>query len=121
MNNFDKIRNTKEITKDELLKIFEDEYVESGYLYSGSIGQNTLWSNEKAYNLAYELVKEGQLQIRDCEAHSFELSASIRQRLIKENHLSEKWQEKAPYFYPNNPDPRIGEIASVKQELRMKL
>ena len=95
-------KDMPKLSKEELLKLFEDEYIDSGYLYSGCIPANaTIFRKyEEHYELAHSLVKEGKLQIRACEGYAFELPKRRRKELIREYNLVEKWRE----FYYCNPE-----------------
>ena len=99
---------TPKLCKEELLKLFEDEYVDSGYLCSGCILANaTLFMKYREHlELAYELVKEGKLQIRDCEGLAFELPKEKRRELVIKHNLIVKWQE----FYYCHPEWEIEEV-----------
>ena len=102
--------NMPKLSKEELLKLFEDEYIESGYLYSGSIPANAVLftKHKEHYELAMQLVKEGKLQIRKCEAFAFELPKAKRRELIKKHNLAEKWKE----YYYCHPEWEIRNVMS---------
>ena len=53
-------KDMPKLSKEELLKLFEDEYIDSGYLYSGCIPANaTIFRKYKEhYELARSLVEE---------------------------------------------------------------
>jgi len=101
-----------DMTEKEILALFEKEYIENGYIYSGSIPQNgrIFYCNKANFEKALKLVDEGKLEFRQSESRSFELPKQRRKELIEEHGLTEKWQQKAPYFYPNGP---YGEVTLV--------
>ena len=101
-------KDMPKLSKEELLKLFEDEYIDSGYLYSGCIPANaTIFRKyEEHYELARSLVEEGKLQIRACEGYAFELPKQRRKELIREHNLIEKWRE----FYYCNPEWEIESV-----------
>lgn len=78
-----------------LLYHFESEYMESGYMYSGSLPFSRL------YNLGYRmgdlkpLISAGLVQKRGCEGDAFELTASKRKQLIDDHNLTQVWNESA--------------------------
>ena len=88
-------KSMPKLSKEELLKLFEDEYIDSGYLYSGCIPANAaLFTEHREHSeLALQLVKEGKLQIRNCEAFAFELPKEKRRELIIRHNLIERWRE----------------------------
>lgn len=102
---------------EKLLNAMRKEYVDVGYMYSGCIGSNqagrTLDTSEPdiIYNIIFELIDNGFVQKRGCDAIAFELTKEERKKLIIDNNLSIKWEEKASYCYPN--DPKYGEISKV--------
>lgn len=101
--------------KKEILQLFIDKYIESGYMYSGAIPINAHWfyDKDKDVDILLELVNEGKLERRKCEATSFQLPIKVRKELIEKHNLAKRWEKEAPYFYPNHPDPRIGEVTCV--------
>jgi len=98
-------KNMPKLSKEELLQLFEDEYIDSGYLHSGSIPANAmLFTNYKEhYESALSLVREGKLQIRKCEALAFELPMEKRWELIIKFNLMERWRK----FYYCHPEWEI--------------
>lgn len=76
-------------------KMFKDEYIEHGYMYSGSLPRNSsdLANVEKV--ILDELVNVGILQVRDCEGYAFELSVKERGGLMNKLSLASKWYEEA--------------------------
>lgn len=95
----------------ELYEIFKKDYVENGYLYSGSIpaNSNIICNFDKA--IFKELLNENKIQIRECEAFAYELTIPERKKLIIENNLAEIWEQEHPYSYPN--DRIYGEVTKV--------
>ena len=96
------------LSKEELLQLFEDEYIDSGYLYSGCIPANaTLFMKHKEHlELALQLVQEGKLQIRECDGFAFELPKERRRELIIKYNLGERWKE----YYYCHPEWEIEEV-----------
>ena len=94
------------------MKVFDKKYIEDGYIYSGSIPINASWLYHNKGNLdrLLELVKKGKIVQRKCKGCSFQLPVERRKELIEKRGLAEKWEKKAPYFYPNGP---YGEVTSV--------
>jgi len=96
------------LSKSELLKVFEDEYIEGGYVYSGCIpGNATIFQEyEEHRKIAYSLVKEGKLQIRACRGFAYELPKQKRRELIEKYNLKERWKE----YYYCNPEEEIADV-----------
>jgi len=106
--------NMPKLSKEQLLQLFEDEYIDSGYLYSGCIPANaTIFMKFKDhYELALSLVKEGKLQIRNCEGYAFELPKEKRRELITKFNLARRWSE----FYYCHPEWEIDDVMKCKEE-----
>ncbi len=102
----------EDLTNRQIMKLFEKDYVEKGYIYSGSIPINASWLYHNRGNLdrLLKLVKKGKIVQRECKGCSFELPVERRRELIEKHGLAEKWEKKAPYFYPNGP---YGEVTCV--------
>ena len=101
------------MSKEELLAHFEQEYIRSGYIYSGSIPMNATIFHQNKGNLdkAFELVAEGKLEHRNSESRSFQFPISRRKELIEKNNLAEEWEKgDGRVFYPNGP---YGEVTSA--------
>ena len=101
---------SQDLSKEQIIEIFEQEYIKWGYLYSGSTS-GTILNSIQNRKLIWELVSEGKLQKRDCDGLAFELVIKRRKQLIKEYDLSNVWEKNAPYFYPNQ-EP-YGEVWKV--------
>jgi len=101
------------LTKEELLQLFEDEYIDSGYLYSGCISANAALFTKyrEHYELALSLVREGKLQIRNCEDFAFELPKEKRRELIIKFNLRERWSE----FYYCHPEWEIQDVMDNRE------
>lgn len=112
----DRQPTTPNLTKEQIYQMFLDEYVEDGYIYSGSIPANhyAFYGNRANYERLWELEKEGKIVRRECEAVAFQLPVEKRLELIREHNLDVEWQKKAPFFYPNGPK---GEVTEVKKEV----
>ena len=91
-------------------------YIEYGYMYSGCVGfceiENVLESNDykEIFKIIVELIDNKLIQKRDCDGFALELTIEEKKLLILENNLDIVWQEKAPYFYPNED---FGEVKKV--------
>ena len=99
----------------EIISLMENEYVRCGYMYSGNIDIRDVvrelnFTSKKAIELLFGMAEKKVIQKRDCDACCFELTAESRKRLIQQNDLSNIWQDKAPYFYPNEPFGEIGKV-----------
>ena len=100
-----------DLSKEEILRMFEREYIKKGYIYSGSFPQNaSVFRNRQNWEKAHDLVVEGKLQIRNCEGRSFELPVERRCELIEKHGLADEWEREAPFFHPNGP---YGEVTCV--------
>lgn len=80
----------------DLYEDFKREYVSSGYMYSGHLEYTT----EKK-NAFKELLENGIIQRRNCEAYCFELSQSERISLVKEFNLETVWEKEHSCFLAN--------------------
>jgi hypothetical protein len=104
----------------ELLAVARAQYIERGYVYDGHISVRFVErelgvDGEVALDMLFSAVEQGLLERRNCDALSFCLPAAERLSLIEDNNLSEVWEEKAPFHYPN--DPVCGAIAAVRKEM----
>jgi len=61
--------------------------------------------------LALSLVKEGKLQIRNCEGYAFELPKEKRRELITKFNLRERWSE----FYYCHPEWEIQDVMDNRE------
>lgn len=94
----------------ELYEIFKKEYIERGYMYSGSISPFEHQTKNYELSVYKELVNLKLIQRRSCDAFCYELTQPERKKLINEKKLNIIWQDKAPYFYPNG---EYGEVTKV--------
>jgi len=110
--------------RDEIIKMMEDKYIISGYMYSGAISPhaaaNTLCCTiEEVTDTLFRLAEEGVVRHRGCQAVSFELAVEHRARLIDEHNLGDIWEKGAgAAFYPRSSEH--GEISRVNNLLGKK-
>lgn len=79
----------------KLLDFMREDYIEHGYMYSGSWPFTSLKANGFSEDDIAELHKSGFLQRRDCEEYAFELSSCERGALISKHDLCSVWYEAA--------------------------
>lgn len=110
------------IDKDRLIEIFEKEYIKSGYMYGGCLrAYGHILSRIFGYppiEVLFELVDEGKLERRNCDAFAFQLPIGRRAELIDQHNLAERWEREAPYFYPNSEH---GEVFRVMNERKREV
>ena len=92
----------------ELLKFLRDEYIDSGYMYSGSWPYTSLKERGFSSEDISALQSAGLIQRRDCDEYAFELSATERGNLIATHSLCSVWYEKTGN----------GLLESIQQEAR---
>lgn len=71
-----------------LLRMMQDEYVATGYMYSGGLAVGYIvgkleWSAGYAIDVVYDLIDAGHVRKRDCQAIAFELSTEQRRTLFE--------------------------------------
>lgn len=103
---------------DRVLEFLQKYYVASGYVYSGSMPPSSIArplsvDSAEVETALDELVARGLVQLRDCTAYTFELTAPERVRLIESNDLSIVWEREHPHWFPNKP---YGEVESARRE-----
>ncbi len=110
------------MTESEILNYFKKEYIKNGYMYSGaiSINNNIFYYNETNLRRLIRLVKKGKIVRRKSEGISFELPKKARAKLIKRYNLAEKWQKKAPYFYPNISYGEVEQVMGMRYAEKYK-
>jgi len=98
----------------KLYEIFKNEYINNGYMYSGSIEYSYIKELGFLKESITELLESGLIEKRNCEAYSYELTKEERKKLIQENNLGVIWEndKTARVFYPNNL-AYTGEVAMV--------
>ena len=79
-----------------LLRMMQDEYVATGYMYSGCLAVGYIvgkleWSACYAIDVVYDLIDAGHVRKRDCQAIAFELSTEQRRTLFEKYNLADKW------------------------------
>ena len=86
----------KKISKSrELLLFLQDEYINNGYMYSGSWPYNGLLDKGFKQEAIDELLSNGLVQRRNREGLAYELSVSKRHQLLSQHSLCSRWLEKA--------------------------
>lgn len=98
----------------ELLLFLQKEYIDTGYLYSGSWPYNSLV--EKGYNQKAidELLDKGLIQKRNCEGFTYELSVSKRHQLLSVHSLSSRWLEEAGNGLLENIRAEVRDVSLVE-------
>lgn len=92
----------------ELLRFMQEQYIDNGYLYSGSWSYTSLTEHGFSKETILELQSAGLIQKRDCDAYAFELSVKERGDLIANHSLCSVWYEKTG----------DGLLDSIQQEAR---
>ena len=80
---------------DELFAFLCNEYINNGYLYSGSWPSNSLREKGFTREDIEALLEKGRIQKRNCESLAYELTVPERNRLLSKNALCSRWLEKA--------------------------
>lgn len=75
----------------KLLALLKDEYLDSGYLYSGSVPYACLYDQGFRNDDINVLVQKGLVQKRQCEGVAYELTAPERHKLLSKHSLCSKW------------------------------
>ncbi len=78
----------------KLFSYFIDEYIEKGYLYSGSVPYDALIANGVSISAIDKLLKNGVIQKRNCDGLAYELTPSKRKPLVAKHDLCSIWYEK---------------------------
>lgn len=101
----------------ELLLFLQKEYIDTGYLYSGSWPYNSLL--EKGYNqkVIDELLDKGLIQKRYCEGFAYELSVSKRHQLLSGHSLCSRWLEKAGNAFLENIRAEARDVSLVEKSV----
>lgn len=79
----------------DLFTFMQKDYVEQGYMYSGSWPYMSLIERGFDKETIHELQESGKIQKRNCDDYAFELSAAERGELISRHDLCSVWYEKA--------------------------
>lgn len=77
-----------------LLAFVVDEYINNGYLYSGSVPYDVLIAKDFSILAIDNLLKNGVIQKRNCDGLAYELTSSKRKQLIAKHDLCSVWYEK---------------------------
>ncbi len=78
-----------------LLQLFEREYLNNGYRYSGMMPASFILNNGYSQKQINDLVNLGYIQIRDCEDYSYELTRLFRTSLLQRYNTQKKWDRKS--------------------------
>jgi len=78
----------------ELLSFMQKDYIEQGYMYSGSWPYTSLKGRGFDKETIHELQESGKIQKRNRDDYAFELSATERGVLISSHNLCSVWYEK---------------------------
>lgn len=84
-------RNNK--GSEELLQLFEKDYIDSGYLYSGSWPYTSLREDGFSKKDLDELINNGIIQERNCDDIAYELTPLKRHQLLSKHSLCSRWFE----------------------------
>ena len=82
------------VKSQDLLQFMRKDYIEEGYMYSGSWPYTSLKEQGFDKEAIHELQKAGKIQRRNCDDYAFELSAAERGALITDHSLCSVWYEK---------------------------
>lgn len=87
----------------ELYHLFKNEYINNGYLYSGSFPKDSIlirdiFKGSNKDKLISDLIENNILQVRECKEPAYELTYNIRKMLINEYYLKDKWLQQTPQF-----------------------
>ena len=66
---------------------FKDEYLNNGYMYSGSMGYSHIRNLGFSKEAIAELINCGLIEKRNCGAYAYQLINNVRKKLIQENNL----------------------------------
>lgn len=97
-------------------EFMKQEYIENGYMYSGSINgrgfqRGGLSSNWEEFRRTVDELKcLGLLVIRECDTFAVELPLRVRKQMIIEHKLDILWEEKGSCF---NPNGLYGEVSNT--------
>ncbi|MBQ8245846.1 MAG: hypothetical protein IJZ42_01820 [Lachnospiraceae bacterium] len=79
----------------DLYTFLKNEYIDNGYLYSGSWPYNSLREKGFTHKDIDDLLEKGWIQKRNCEGLAYELSVPKRHQLLSEHALCSRWMESA--------------------------
>lgn len=87
----------------ELYHLFKNEYINNGYLYSGSFPTDSIlirdiFKETNKDKLISNMIENKILQCREYKELAYELTYNIRKMLISNYNLKEKWLEQNPQF-----------------------
>lgn len=102
----------------ELLKFLQVDYINHGYMYSGSWPYNSLLDRGFGKEHMKELEAAGLIQRRNCNEFAYELTAAERSKLIGEYDLPSRWKSSAGrgLFHSINEEVRSVKAATPKKE-----
>lgn len=79
---------------EDLINLLREEYINNGYLYSGSMPFNSLINKGFSRETINNLLDDGLIQKRNCEGLAYELPTDERKILIAKHDLCSVWYEK---------------------------
>lgn len=106
---------SEKYTKDGLLNFLYNEYVDNGYMYSGSWPYNSLLEKGFTKEVINALLEDGLIQRRNCEGFAYELSVQKRHQLLSKYSLCSKWFEKEGNALLAEIRNEIATVSLVKQ------
>lgn len=101
----------------ELLLFLQNEYIENGYLNSGSWSFDDLRGKGFAGKDIDELMAEDLIQKRNCDGAAFELPVLKRHQLLSAHALCSRWLEKAGESAMNAIQAEARAVSLVKQSV----
>lgn len=105
---------TEKSKENKLLVFLQDEYIDNGYLYSGSWPYNSLRDMGFERTDIDKLVTKGFLQRRNCEGLAYELSIQKRHQLLSQYSLCSRWLEKAGHAFMDSIREETQNVSLVK-------
>ena len=110
----------------ELYHLFKNEYINNGYLYSGSFPKDSILIRDifKGTNkdkLISNMIENNILQIRECKEPAYELTYNVRKILIDKYYLKEKWIQQTPQFEKetNNEINIVNKNVDIKEKVNL--
>lgn len=98
----------------ELLLFLQNEYINNGYLYSGSWPYNSLLEKGFEHTVMDELVGKGLIQKRDCAGFAYELVPSKRHQLMSQHSLCSRWLAEAGNGLLENICAEVRDVSLVE-------
>lgn len=104
----------------ELLRLFEKDYIDSGYLYSGSWPYTSLLEDGFSKEVIEELIKNEIIQKRKCDELAYELTSLKRLQLLSKHSLCSRWYEEAGNAYLDDIATEVRNVSLVKPSTNNK-